>query len=366
MSSYRTRVQTWMQACMAFCIMLAFLPVMPDKALAASTAIVWTFQTDGNTEGWSAQNGLTGFGASGGYLNGAVTQKDAFMTSSDNVGIDITTHKVIRIRMKNNTGTNMARIYFTTNAEGTFDGSKLRDFSLIRNDSNYTDYYIDMSPNAKWTGTLKQLRIDPIVSASSGTFGIDEIRIGTGDAPTTYYVSSSGGSDSNSGTSPSAPWQTLANVSSRVFKPGDQVLLKRGDVWNEGLYMHGAGTAVSPIKVGAYGTGPRPMIKRNNVKEDRTLWWEHEMYAHVQSLTVRDAGMGIILWNEGTNAIDDCIAINIRGLYGTYQSDVGYALLSVGMSSPGSVTNSEGWGANIWGANVDRVYIHDVSEPGTS
>ncbi|MBB6670763.1 RICIN domain-containing protein [Cohnella nanjingensis] len=366
MNRYRIRVLAWFKACMAVCLMLAVLPAVPGKALAASTAIAWTFDADGNTEGWSAQSGITGFGASGGVLNGTVTQKNAFMTSGDNLGIDITNNKVIRIRMKNNTGTNMARIYFTTNAEGTFEGSKLRDFSLIRNDSGYTDYYIDMSPNAKWTGTLKQLRIDPIVDSPSGAFSIDEIRIGTGDAPITYYVSSSGGSDGNSGTSPSAPWRTLAKVSSRVFKPGDQVLLKRGDAWNEALYMHGAGTAVSPIKVGAYATGARPMIKRNDVKEDRALWWEHEMYAQVQSLTVRNAGMGIILWNEGTNAIDDCIAINIKGLYGTYQSDVGYALWSVGMASPGSITNSEGWGAQMVGANIDRAYIHDVSDPGTS
>src|SRR6266542_5723375 len=49
-----------------------------------------------------------------------------------------------------------------------------------------------------------------------------------------YYVSSSSGSDANAGTQ-TAPWRTLAKVynSRSLFKPGDSILLKRGDTWYE-------------------------------------------------------------------------------------------------------------------------------------
>jgi hypothetical protein len=75
---------------------------------------------------------------------------------------------------------------------------------------------------------------------------------------TTYYVSSSAGSDSNSGTSSSTPWQTIAHVNGQTFNPGDSVLFKRGDVWNESLTPASSGTSGNPIAFDAYGTGAAP------------------------------------------------------------------------------------------------------------
>jgi hypothetical protein len=49
----------------------------------------------------------------------------------------------------------------------------------------------------------------------------------------TYYVSSSTGNDANNALSASAPWQTIAHVNGQTFQPGDSILFKRGDVWNE-------------------------------------------------------------------------------------------------------------------------------------
>ena len=83
----------------------------------------------------------------------------------------------------------------------------------------------------------------------------------SGMAPaTTYYVSSSTGSDLNSGTSSAAAWKTLAKVNGQVFQAGDSVLLKRGDVWNESLVPASSGTSGSPITFDAYGTGAPPNL----------------------------------------------------------------------------------------------------------
>ena len=59
---------------------------------------------------------------------------------------------------------------------------------------------------------------------------------------TTYYVSSSTGNDANSGTSSAAPWQTIAHVNGQTFQPGDSILFKRGDVWNESLTPPSSGS----------------------------------------------------------------------------------------------------------------------------
>ena len=76
---------------------------------------------------------------------------------------------------------------------------------------------------------------------------------------TNYYVSSSG-NDANEGTSVSLPWKSLAKVNSFKPKPGDQILFKRGDVWNGSITAKDSGTKGSPIVYGAYGTGEKPKI----------------------------------------------------------------------------------------------------------
>jgi hypothetical protein len=77
---------------------------------------------------------------------------------------------------------------------------------------------------------------------------------------TTYYVSSTAGSDANSGTSASSAWQTVAHVNSQTFQPGDSILFKRGDVWNESLTPPSSGSSGNPITFDAYGTGAAPNL----------------------------------------------------------------------------------------------------------
>jgi hypothetical protein len=77
----------------------------------------------------------------------------------------------------------------------------------------------------------------------------------------TYYVSSSNGNDSNNGLSPSSAWQNLYKISIQYpVRPGDQLLLNRGDVWDSQISLAVSGTAVAPILLGSYGTGAKPII----------------------------------------------------------------------------------------------------------
>jgi autotransporter-associated beta strand protein len=73
-----------------------------------------------------------------------------------------------------------------------------------------------------------------------------------------YYVSPTG-SDSNSGTSASSPWQTLAKVDSTTFSPGSQVLFQDGSNWyGQQLAPISSGTVSQPITYGSYGSGANP------------------------------------------------------------------------------------------------------------
>jgi hypothetical protein len=77
---------------------------------------------------------------------------------------------------------------------------------------------------------------------------------------TTYYVSSSTGSDSASGTSAATAWQTVAHVNGQTFLPGDSILFKRGDIWNESLVPPSSGSSGNPITFDAFGTGAPPNL----------------------------------------------------------------------------------------------------------
>jgi hypothetical protein len=77
---------------------------------------------------------------------------------------------------------------------------------------------------------------------------------------TTYYVSSSSGSDANNGTSANTAWQTVAKVNAQALLAGDSVLFRRGDVWNESLVPGASGAAGNPITFDAYGAGTAPNL----------------------------------------------------------------------------------------------------------
>jgi hypothetical protein len=106
---------------------------------------------------------------------------------------------------------------------------------------------------------------DSVAFASGKPKATNRARVKLSASPlsNTYYVDSSGGSDSNAGTSPDAPWKSIAQVQSMLgsLKPGDSVLFLKGDVWNEQLDLdHLAGAQGSPITFSTYGDGAMPVI----------------------------------------------------------------------------------------------------------
>lgn len=76
---------------------------------------------------------------------------------------------------------------------------------------------------------------------------------------TIFYISSEVGSDSNSGSSSDSPWATIAKVNAATFAAGDQILFKRGNVFDDAmLTMPSSGSDGTPIIIGVYGSGSEP------------------------------------------------------------------------------------------------------------
>lgn len=159
----------------------SFLTSWPRFSFAAKS---WEFTS--SVDGWTATGGLNSFvretpNVPGGFIKGTLSSNDSQIKSSDNLGVAIsnTNNKYIRVHMKNNTAAVKGKIYFTTNASASWNESKSKTFDLTSKDTGFREYIIDMSTVPTWTGTLKQIRIDPIddKSTSSGTFELNYFRI---------------------------------------------------------------------------------------------------------------------------------------------------------------------------------------------
>lgn len=92
-----------------------------------------------------------------------------------------------------------------------------------------------------------------------------------GDTPNTtggrdYFIDATLGRDNAAGTSPKTAWRTLAKANATTFAPGDRILLKAGEQWqDEQLWPKGSGSAGKPITISAYGdpSAERPYIATN-------------------------------------------------------------------------------------------------------
>src|SRR6187402_2773688 len=88
-------------------------------------------------------------------------------------------------------------------------------------------------------------------------------RLGAGREPSahaggaTYYLDADSGSDANAGTSPQAPWRTLARANGRRLGPGDRVLLAGGRTFRGTLELtrEDSGAPGREIVVAAFGEG---------------------------------------------------------------------------------------------------------------
>lgn len=87
-----------------------------------------------------------------------------------------------------------------------------------------------------------------------------------------YYVSSKHGADSNDGLSKDHPFESLHMINKRTLKPGDQVLLENGSVFEDQfIHVKGSGSAEAPIKISNYGKDKeRPQIHTNG----KGVWYQ--------------------------------------------------------------------------------------------
>jgi hypothetical protein len=147
-------------------------PPEPDPGLGVTE---WEFDTDGEFEGWTLRKHLQGE-VSDGALNLTIAGgTDPGILLPAGLGLDPDAYRYLKIRMRNETAGASGRLCFITDDHISFGDSKL-GFKLEPNDDRYREYVVDMAAHENWSGTVQQVRVDPVESIGSGSMSIDYIR----------------------------------------------------------------------------------------------------------------------------------------------------------------------------------------------
>lgn len=115
----------------------------------------------------------------------------------------------------------------------------------------------------------RRLRLFPFLA---GLVGLAALPVFAAD----HYIDCGAGDDQHDGRSPQTAWRTVSKASGATFSPGDAILLKRGTRCPGMLAPQGSGEAGAPIRIGAYGEGPLPIVDGTGGEAAVRLFNQHD------------------------------------------------------------------------------------------
>ncbi len=151
--------------------------VLENRDPESAGDLAFEFDTDGDYEGWSAANNITGPGVSYGTLNGTSTTGDPqLLNSAFNFSANAVPKLALRLK---STAAGGIQFYFATTATNSFSSAQLVTVSYT-NPPNWQTLVYNLATNPAWVGkTVTRLRFDPATVANAN-FAIDWIRASDG------------------------------------------------------------------------------------------------------------------------------------------------------------------------------------------
>ncbi|MBQ3639857.1 MAG: hypothetical protein II955_04995 [Clostridia bacterium] len=203
----------------------------------------------------------------------------------------------------------------------------------------------------------------------------DNSLIWTGNNVRNYYISSSMGSDSNSGTDSAHPWKTLAKVNTALNNKGStykyNIYLKRGDTWR-GEFLKTYKT--SNVTITTYGSGAKPIITGSPENgANASKWTQVAGYTNIWRYAGSDSweDVGNIVFNNGESYGRKVVQLYVKNSNGQTITDFTHPTAgaqSVSFTSYTDLKNdldfyhdknfSGGWGATGY------LYLYSTSNPG--
>ena len=185
---------------------------------------------------------------------------------------------------------------------------------------------------------------------------------------TIYYVDSAGGSDSSTGTSSTAAFQSIAKINSLTLKAGDTVLLARGSSFADMLTIKNSGSVTAPITFGAYGSGEDPKFtggqgiygtKTSNIvikdiafeTKGNAIYAAQAINWNIDGVTLTNAGYG-----TGTGSISMKNSTNVTIQNSTFDhvaNDGIYVVSMTGLTIKNNVMS------HLHGSTADGIQVTD-------
>ena len=124
--------------------------------------VTWSFDTPGDTEGWSAANQLEPFVVADGVMATVVTGDDPYMESgSFRTPAEATSTLYLRMRAETDGPLRLSgEIFWLTDADPLWSGDRSAPFQ-INSEGEWLEYEIDLSNRREWRGTITAIRLDP-------------------------------------------------------------------------------------------------------------------------------------------------------------------------------------------------------------
>lgn len=128
----------------------------------------WEFDTNGESEGWQASQGVT-LEAQEGYAVGNITQPHSFWVGPDDLSIDATYRTLeIRYRITSREVPDVAYFHWIKADDAEYGNNKRVKFD-IQTDNAWHDERVDLSPSVNWNGVITGVRLYPAWFSNSGT-----------------------------------------------------------------------------------------------------------------------------------------------------------------------------------------------------
>lgn len=132
----------------------------------------WTFEVDGDYEGWQVVQHMDAV-VQGGALRATTTANDPYLTSPA-IAVDATTSRYVTVRLKA-TVTEQFQVFFRTTSDPVYSVSKILRFQ-VHSSAEYVNYVIDTAANPLWAGTVTGLRVD-FGSLTGATVDLDRLSV---------------------------------------------------------------------------------------------------------------------------------------------------------------------------------------------
>lgn len=170
----------------------------------------------------------------------------------------------------------------------------------------------------------------------------------------TFYVNCAA-AVAGDGSTPQTAWNSLAQANAAEFSPGDAIRFLRGTTCEGALAPKGSGAEGAPIRLTAYGDGPRPKIVAPKPSEE-ALRLFNQQYWDIDSLDI-SGGSTYGIFISGDNGILHHIHLSNLLVHDVLGGELKHKESGLVTISPGSVNqhfddvlvdNVTAWNTNQW------------------